>query len=142
MTVEKGSFCITTEREKVDLKTVRRLLNATYWAKERKIDTIQKSIQHSLCFSLYEEDRQIGFLRVVTDYSVYAYLCDFVIEEAYRNRGLGQWMMQCALSEPQLQGLKRWSLITSTAQAFYRKFGFHEIKNAQNYMEIAGNSLG
>lgn len=131
-----GDYNITNDPQKLDTEAVVSLLSKTYWASNRPRETMLKSFENSLCFSLYFKDRQIGFFRVVTDYAVFAYLCDVVIDEQYRKNGLGKWALECILSHPELKGLKRWCLITKDAQEFYKKVGFKELSNPISYMEI------
>ena len=100
---------------------------------------IERSLQHSLNFGIYDSQsrqKQIGFARVVTDYSVFAYLCDVFIHEDYRERALGKWLMECIMSHPELQGLKRWCLLTKDAHGFYKQFGFTELEDPSRWMEI------
>jgi GNAT superfamily N-acetyltransferase len=94
------------------------------------------SIENSLCFGLYAKDKQIGFARVITDYATYAYIGDVFVLESFRGRGLGKWLMQCVMKHPRLQGLRRWSLVTSDAHGLYAQLGFEPLKNPQNYMEV------
>lgn len=138
---KKDDFLITTDPHKIDVNVVYELLNATYWAQGRSIGIIQKSIDYSLCFSLLDQGKQVGFLRVVTDRAVYAYLCDIVIDEQYRGRGMGKWMLQCVFEHPDLLHLKRWSLVTKDAHDFYKQFGFKELSDANKYMEIVDNTM-
>ncbi len=132
----KDNYSITNDPNRLDTEAVVSLLSKTYWASNRSRETMLKSFENSLCFSLYFKDKQIGFFRVITDYAVFAYLCDVIIDEEYRKNGLGQWAMECILSHPDLKGLKRWCLITKDAQEFYKKIGFKELPNPKSYMEI------
>ncbi len=134
--IQNGEYFITSDPGKLDTEAVVSLLSKTYWAGTRPRETMLKSFENSLCFSLYFKDIQVGFFRVVTDYAVFAYLCDVIIDENYRKNGLGKWAMECIISHPDLKGLKRWCLITKDAQEFYKKVGFKELSNPQGYMEI------
>ena len=99
----------------------------SYWKRGVPKEHVRRSIEHSLNFGLFEGDDQIGFARIVTDYTDYAYLCDVFILEAYQGQGLGQWLMESVLAHPNLQSLGHFTLDTRNAQEFYRKFGFQEI---------------
>ncbi|HOM03144.1 MAG TPA: GNAT family N-acetyltransferase [Acetivibrio sp.] len=134
---KKGDFNITTDFERIDIDSICMLLSRTYWANNRSRDIIIKSLENSLCFSLFHNERQIGLVRVITDCATFAYLCDVVIDEGYRGKGLGQWLMECVLNHPDLQNLRRWCLVTKDAHEFYRKFGFENVKNPEIYMEIS-----
>lgn len=83
---------------------------------------IEKSLQGSLNFGVYKGDRQIGFARVVTDRATFAYLCDVFIDEDYRGKSIGKWMMECIMAHPDLQGLRRWLLATYDAHGLYSQY--------------------
>lgn len=93
MKISKNTYCITDESSAVNIKSVKQLLSKTYWAENRPLEIIEKSIKHSVCFSLYKKDIQIGFARVVTDYSTFAYLADVIIDEKHRGNGRGLWFV-------------------------------------------------
>jgi hypothetical protein len=84
----KETFTVSTDCSKVDLNKVCDFLARSYWANNRKRETVMKSIEHSLCFSLFDRDEQVGFARVITDGATFAYLCDVFIEEKYRGKNL------------------------------------------------------
>jgi N-acetylglutamate synthase and related acetyltransferases len=130
----KGDFYVTTDPGRVDTEVVCSLLAMSYWAYSRRRDVILKSLENSLCFSLFEKDKQIGLARVVTDYSTFAYLCDVIIDEKYRHKGLGTWLMECIINHPDLQSLRLWCLITRDAHGLYRKFGFTGLTNPEGFM--------
>jgi GNAT superfamily N-acetyltransferase len=132
----KGEFTVSTDRELIDLDLVHGFLTESYWAKGVPRDIVARSIENSLCFGVYSEGKQVGFARVVTDYATYAYVGDVFLLEPSRGRGLGKWMMECVVQHPRLQGLRRWSLVTSDAHALYSQVGFTPLKKPQNYMEI------
>ena len=133
---EKDDFYVTTDFKNIDIDAVCLLLSKSYWASSRPRDVIIKSLENSLCFSLFHKDKQIGFVRVITDCATFAYLCDVIIDENYRNNGLGKWFVECMFKHPDLQNLRRWCLITRDAQEFYKKFGFNSLSNPERYMEI------
>lgn len=137
MNYQNGEYSVTTNPNAVDIDAVHLLLSQTYWAKNRPLSTIAKSVENALCFSLFHGDKQIGLIRVITDGAVFAYLCDVVIAEAYRGKGLGKWMLDCVLKHPELQGVPYWHLITADAQEFYRQIGFDTIKDPHKHMEIS-----
>jgi len=91
---------------------------------------------YSLVFGLYDGDRQIGLARVISDYAIFAYLCDVFIHEDYRSRGLGKWLMATVMSHSNLQGLRRWTLATTDAHGLYRQFGWAALDHPERWMEI------
>ncbi|MBA2875927.1 GNAT family N-acetyltransferase [Thermaerobacillus caldiproteolyticus] len=128
-------FTLSTDQTKIQIDRVCEFLAQSYWAKTRGRDTIIKSIEHSLCFSLFHEQTQIGFARVITDGATFAYLCDVFVDEAYRGKGLGKWMLQCLLQHPDLIHIRRVLLATQDAHGLYRQFGFQSLQEPERFME-------
>lgn len=137
----RDGFTVSTDKARLDVELIHRFLAATYWARGIPAAVVRRAIDHSLCFGLYENaqdgERQVGFARVITDYATFAYLSDVFVLEAYRGRGLGDWLVATILAHPDLQGLRRWSLVTRGAHGLYRKHGFTALANPERYMEIA-----
>ena len=136
MDFKKNGFTITTEKEKLDIDLIHSFLNRTYWAEGISKETIRRSIEGSLCFGVYENDKQIGFARMITDRATFAYLADVFIIEEYRGRGLSKWLMEVIMSHPDLQRLRRMILATKDAHGLYEKFGFTPLINVERWMHI------
>jgi GNAT superfamily N-acetyltransferase len=129
------NFTITTDPARLDLDAVTDMLSRAYWAKGRTKQVIARYVEHSLVFGIYSGDCQVGFARVVTDYTTFAWLCDVFIHEDYRGRGLGKWLMESILEHPELQGLRRFLLVTRDAHGLYAKYGFTPFAAPNNWME-------
>jgi GNAT superfamily N-acetyltransferase len=123
----KEEYFITDEKKSIDLSATKEMLSRTHWAKERDLATIKKTIENSLCFALFHHDRQIGFGRVISDYTTYAMFFDMIIEESFRGKGLGNWLLETMTNHPSIKGLKQ-VLWTSFAERLYRKHGFRSVK--------------
>jgi N-acetylglutamate synthase-like GNAT family acetyltransferase len=136
--MEMGRFLISTDRSKLDIDVIHGFLARSYWAEGIPRQTVMRSIDNSLCFGVYDNARQIGFARVISDFATYAYVADVFILEPYRERGLGKELMASIMAHPDLQGLRRWSLGTRDAQGLYAQFGFKPVVNtrARTVMEI------
>lgn len=134
---QNGEYRITTDPSPIDLQAVHAYLAGAYWSEEVPQDIVARAIESSLCFSLLDGDRQIGFARVVTDRATFAYLCDVYVLEEYRGKGLGKWLIGEVMSHPDLQGLRRFILLTRDAHGLYSQFGFTPLGNPDSYMEIA-----
>jgi GNAT superfamily N-acetyltransferase len=119
-------YRITDEPGAVDLAVVHDVLAASYWARGIPKETVARGIAYSIPFSLFLEDRQVGFARVVSDRATFAYVADVFVVDDQRGRGLAAWLMETVLAHPELQGLRRWLLVTRDAHGLYRKFGFTE----------------
>ena len=132
----RGEFEINTDPLRIDVPFVHEFLTTSYWAKGIPMDVLRRALEHSLCFGVYEGPRQVGFAREISDYATYAYIADVFVIEAYRGRGLAKWLMECIKAHPNLQGLRRWALITRDAHGLYQQFGFTPLSNPQDWMEI------
>lgn len=111
-----------------------------YWSTGIPGELVDRALDHSLCFGLYDGERQIGFARLVTDYATFAYLADVFVLEEYRGRKLGVWMMECVMAHPLIPGLRRIMLATRDAHELYRRFGFEE-PQGKRLMEIGRPNL-
>ena len=132
----RGDYQISTDKTRFDLNLIHDFLNnESYWATGRSLETIKRSIEHSLSFGIYKGERQVGFARVVTDYATFGWLADVFILEEFRGEGLSKWLMEVILAHPDLQGFRRWTLATKDAHELYRKFGFTELKRPERWME-------
>lgn len=136
ITEKKGDFYITTDRSKLDLKVIHDFLaNRSYWSRNIPFDKVETAVANSLNFGLFHHDRQIGYARVISDFSSIAYLGDVFILEEYRGQGHARWLMDTVVSHPGLQGLRRWILLTRDAHGLYRKYGWKPIVNPDKWME-------
>jgi GNAT superfamily N-acetyltransferase len=125
---------ISTDNNLLQTDVIFAMLEASYWASGRSRAVILKSLAHSLNFGAYQNGQMIGFARVVTDYAVFAYLCDVVVLEGFRGHGVGKQLMQAVLAHPDLQGLRRFMLATRDAHGLYAQFGFEVLSNPERWM--------
>lgn len=133
----RDSFLISTDKGKIDVALVHRFLSETsYWAKNIPFGVVQTSIQNSICFGIYEGEKQVGFARVTTDKATFGYVGDVFIVEEFRGRGLSKWLMQCILAHPELQGFRRWILATADAHGLYAQSGFKPLAKPERWMEL------
>lgn len=126
------AYEIITDSAKMSADAVQHLLQQSYWAANRTADVIQKSMAHSLCFGVLDtkSGTLIGFARAITDFTTMFYLCDVIVEEAYRGKGVGTALLEAVVQDVRLQG-KHGVLLTGDAHKFYEKFGFRtETKQA------------
>ena len=132
----RDEFTISTDRDRLDIDSIYRFLTNCYWAKGIPKEVVSRSIQHSLCFGIYNEGGQVGFARVISDFATFAYIGDVFVLERYRGRGLSKWLMRCIMDHPRLQGLRRWSLVTRDAHGLYSQFGFRPLASPDRWMEL------
>ena len=136
----RAECTVTTDPARIDVTAVLELLHGTHWGGRLTRPTLDAAIRHSIPFGLLAGPDTVGFARVVSDRATFAYLCDVVVAPAWRGRGLGQWMVECALAHPELQGLRRFSLMTRDAQGLYERLGFTTDTAGSVYMERRGRS--
>lgn len=124
-TWHKNNFTLSTDKTKLDFDVIYNFLKNSYWAKNTTRDKVALSIKHSLCFGLYAGEHQIGFGRVVSDFTTFAYLGDVFVLPEYRKRGLGKWMIDTIFNEcPELKNIAAWFLVTDDAHDLYKRVGF------------------
>lgn len=121
------NYYISKDSTKISVSQLAELLHKTYWAENRPVEAMEQSIRHSLCYGAYdpEDGKLIGFARVITDYATTYYLCDVVVEEAHRGKGIGKALLTEIVTDPRLCGLRA-LLLTRDAHGFYQRFGFRE----------------
>ncbi len=128
---------ISTDKTKLELNYIHRYLSEeSYWAKNIPFNVVRKSIEGSLCFGVYNNDTQIGFARVITDYATFAYLADVFIDKDHRGKGFSKQLMQYIMSCERLKGLRVFMLATLDAHTLYEQFGFKPLKEPTRYMSI------
>lgn len=132
-----NDFTITTDKSKMDIVAIHDFLsNYSGWSDNITFDRVKTSIDNSLNFGLFHNDKQIGFARIISDFSTIAYLGDFYVLHNYRGQGFSKKLMEVVMGHPNLQGLRRWILLTSTADWLYEKYGFTKLPKPELYMEL------
>ncbi len=135
----QNQYSITTEKSKINIALVHRYLSAeSYWSKNIPLNTVTTSIENSVCFSMFYEEEQVGFARVITDKATFGYIADVFITEAHRGKGLSKWLMQTILGHEELQGFRGWMLATKDAHGLYEKFGFKLTNDTTRIMRKQG----
>lgn len=132
----RGSYAISTDPVRLDIEAIHGYLSRSFWAEGIPMEIVARSIANSLCFGLYHEQSQIGLVRVITDRATFAYLCDVYVLEEHRAHGLGKWLIEGVMAHPDLQGLRRFHLVTRDAHGLYSRFGFRTATNPDRHMEI------
>lgn len=134
--MQSEQIAIDTDTSRLDVALIHAFLaEQSYWAANVPREVVQRAIDHSLCFGVYEGARQVGFARVITDRATFAYLADVFIVESHRGRGLSKKLMDAIVAHPDLQGLRRWMLATRDAHSLYAQYGFRPLAAAERVME-------
>jgi N-acetylglutamate synthase-like GNAT family acetyltransferase len=132
-----GDYSITTDKTKLNIVAIHDFLSKySGWSDNIPFERVKTSIDNSLNFGLFHKDKQIGFARVISDFSTIAYLGDIYVLDDYRGQGLSKQLMNAVMTHPNLQGLRRWILLTSTADWLYEKYGFVKVPKPELYMEL------
>jgi GNAT superfamily N-acetyltransferase len=144
----RGEFLISTDPARLDLDVIHNFLTNCYWARGIPREVVERSIEHALCFGIYDGTTphlakdarhgapvQVGFARVISDFATVAYVGDVFVLESHRGRGLSKWLMKCITQHPALQNLRRWILTTRDAHGLYAQAGFTPVKAPERFME-------
>jgi GNAT superfamily N-acetyltransferase len=130
-----GACFVTTDPARIDREMVYGFLSRSYWARGIPRDVLERALANSLCFSVFDGETQVGFARVATDRATFAYLADVFVLPAHRGRGLSKLLMETIVAHPDLQGLRRWVLVTRDAHGLYARYGFTPLAKVDGYME-------
>ncbi|WP_316796306.1 GNAT family N-acetyltransferase [Pedobacter agri] len=137
MEITENGFIFSDNKELLQIDSIHHYLSGeSYWAKNIPLDTVKRSIENSLCFGIYNDNKQIGFARWITDKATFAWLCDVYVESAYRGKGLSKKLMSFMIFHPDLQNLRRYQLATLDAHGLYEQFGFSPVQNPERQMAI------
>lgn len=133
----RGAFTLSTERARLPVEDVHRwLAEESYWAHGIPLEVCRRSIDHALPFAIYEGTTLVAFARVVSDFATVAYLGDVFVKEPWRGRGLSKWLIEAIHRHPDLQGLRRWILLTRDAHALYAQSGWTALEDPPRWMEL------
>lgn len=134
---QREAFIVSTDRQRLDLAWIHiQLAEKSYWAKGQPLAKTVRAIAGSLPFGLYHQQRQIGFARLITDYTRFGWLCDVMIDENWRSHGLGSWLATCVREHPELQTVHRWMLSTQDAHQVYQRLGWRVVQHPEMLMEF------
>lgn len=133
----RGRFVISDDTGRVDHEVVHRFLcDDSYWSREVPRDIVDRSIDHSLNFGLYDGDDQVGFARVITDRATFAFLADVFVLPSHRGQGLAVWLCGVVLEHPDLVDVRRVLLGTDDAHGLYAQLGFTPLAETGRFMDI------
>jgi GNAT superfamily N-acetyltransferase len=134
------SITIASEPARLDVDAIHAFLTRSYWAQGVSRERVARSLEHSLCFGLFDGERQIGFARVISDRVTFGYLCDVYVLEPYRGRGLGKRLVEAVRAHPDMPGLRRLLLKTRDAHGLYEQYGFERVDDGRDFMQIKGDT--
>ncbi len=128
---------ISTDKSRLDTTAIHDFISISYWADGRTMEEVRSTIENSLCFGIYmKEGKQIGFARVVTDYTFFGYIMDFIVFKEYQNNGYGKILMDFMMNHEVLKNLRTIGLKTKDAHGFYKRYGFKSIGGSPLWMTL------
>ena len=130
------AYEFSTDAARLDIDAIHAFLTQSYWSPGIPRATVARAIANSLCFGVFWQGQQVGFARVVTDKTTFAYLCDVYVLEAHRGHGLAKRLMEHVTKHPDLQGLRRMMLATRDAHGLYAQYGFTPLAAPDRIMEV------
>jgi GNAT superfamily N-acetyltransferase len=137
-----SNISLSTDKNRLDITAIHHFLSTVaYWSKGIPLATVEAAIANSLNFGVYDGERQVGYARIISDFSTMAYLADVFIIPEYRNKGLSKLLMKEIMNHPSLQGLRRWILGTLDAHGLYGQFGWTPIANPERWMELHNKNV-
>ncbi|HXR46058.1 MAG TPA: GNAT family N-acetyltransferase [Candidatus Limnocylindrales bacterium] len=139
--LHEETLLISDDPVRLNRELIHRFLSErSYWAQGVSPEMVNRSLEHSLCFGVYQAGQQVGFARVVTDFATFAWLADVFVVEDKRGQGIGKKLVAAVLGHPRLQGLRRFMLGTRDAFGLYARFGFQSLAYPERFMEIRPES--
>ena len=137
MELTKGQYSISTDPRRLDLDAVHAFLSRVVLGGGHPQGTGREGGgELAVLLAVRWIASQVGFARVVTDRATFAYLCDVYVLETHRGRGLGKWLIESVMAHPDLQGLRRFQLVTRDAHGLYERHGFASPEHPERQMEI------
>ncbi len=139
--IQEETLLISDDPARLNRALIHRFLSErSYWAQGVAPETVHRSLDHSLCFGVYQAGAQVGFARVVTDFATFAWLADVFVVEDKRGQSIGKKLVAAVLGHPRLQGLRRFMLGTRDAVGLYARFGFQPLAHPERFMELRPES--
>lgn len=137
VTTTYNDYIVTTDKALMNLDDIHHWLSVeAYWSKEIPYETVKTSFEYSYCIGVVKDGRQIGYARLVTDYSSFAYLADVYVLEEHRGRGLSTVMLDVLFGMEWVKSLRRIMLSTIYAHGLYQKYGFNSCRYPERLMEV------
>jgi GNAT superfamily N-acetyltransferase len=136
MTDLRRTLRLSTDAAEMDVDAIHAYLGGeSYWARGIPRETVARAVRNSVCFGVFDGAAQVAFARVITDRATFGYLADVYVLQPYRGRGIARWMMEAVHAHLDLQGLRRWALVTKDAHRLYAGLGWTPLSRPERHME-------
>ena len=137
MKIAHAEYEIDDDPTRLDFAQAQAWLSGAYWSPGITRAQVERAARFSsLVVGAYRGGRQAGYLRVISDRTAFAYICDVFVDSAHRKQGLAKAMVRFALSHPEHQHLRRWLLVTRDAHGVYREVGFDALPQPENWLAL------
>ena len=137
-----GAYLLSDDPDKLELRAIHEQLVR---AKRCAIDSPEKFVaaaNNSLCLGVYgPSNRQVGFLRAITDFVSFCHLCDLYVDQDHRFLGLAKLMLAVSIAHPRLRAIPHWHLVTHEAQNLFAQAGFVLAARSGVHMERTAPSV-
>lgn len=137
MTQSTDAIEISSDPARLDRDLVHSFLSReSYWALGVARETVERAIDGSIPFGMYENGAQVGFARAVTDGSTFAWIADVFVVGSHRRRGLGRRLVEAVLDHPEIRGSRNVLLATADAHGLYARYGFVPLAQPDRYLNL------
>ncbi|HEX2921554.1 MAG TPA: GNAT family N-acetyltransferase [Bacteroidales bacterium] len=132
-----SNYIVRDGIDNIDFNKVTDMLKDVFWSIDiKKDEVIQGARNSALLVGVFYLNEQVGYARVISDKTRFAYIMDVVVDKNYRKKGIGQLMINTILKHPELKDVYQWLLKTKDAHGVYEKSGFRVITDSDNWMGI------
>jgi GNAT superfamily N-acetyltransferase len=130
-------FSLRDGFDQMNFDVVSAMLSGSYWCKGIRKDEVITAAQNSaLVAGAFVNNQQVGYARIISDKSRFAYFLDVIVDENYRRQGIGQALVKYIMDHPEVKDVYQWLLITRDAHGVYSKLGFAPVARPADWMEI------
>jgi GNAT superfamily N-acetyltransferase len=133
-----SDFFLKAGNDKMDFGKITQMLAQAFWSMGISENEVVQGARNSALVvgTFLPDNEQVGYARVISDKTRFAYILDVYVDEKYRRRGIGQAMINYILNHRELKDVYQWLLITRDAHGVYSKTGFKPIAHPESWMEI------
>jgi len=132
---------ITSDIDRIDFARLHSWLTTAYWSPGVRRERVERAAKNSsLVLGAFLDGVQVGYLRVVSDKTTFAWICDVWVDAAHRGKGIAKELVRAALAHPEHQGLRRWVLATTNAHEIYKECGFEALPQPEKWMCLKGST--
>jgi GNAT superfamily N-acetyltransferase len=137
MRLAHHDYVLDDDLARFDFERCHRWLSGSYWSPGITRREVERGFRKSsLVAGAYRDGAQVGCLRLVSDFTRFAYLMDVFVESESRGRGLAVALVRFVTSHPELSLVYKWTLATADAHGVYRHAGFHELPAPERWMSL------